>query len=120
LLDWRIDGTRRLVAIATVNGSIVSMPPEVVDAATGRTLWDGPASVQQSSPLRTFGDNGFVAVATSRSGAKAPAVVGYDLDRRELWRRPLEPGTDFDLVDGGLVTIHPDAEAGTTTLRYYS
>ena len=99
------------------------MPPQVVDAATGRTLWDGPAAVQQTSPLRTFDDNGFIVVAAAAppSGARPPAVVGYDLDRIELWRRPLEPGSDFELVDGGLVMIRPDhAGEARRPLTYYS
>jgi hypothetical protein len=120
LLDWHVDAGRRLLAVATVTGSVVSMPPQIVDAATGTTLWDGPAAVQQSSPLRTFGDDGFIVVAAPRARSGSAAIVGYDLDRMELWRRPIEPGSDFALVDDGLVTIRPYLKAGATRLTLYS
>lgn len=118
LVDWRIDPTHRLVAAARVIGSIITMPPVVLDAESGQPLWDAPAAVQQSSPLQVFANDGFVRVMAAGGIARAPLVIGYDLDRREMWRREVGPGSRVHVVDRGFVSVDDAAEGGVTVTLY--
>ncbi|MBA3289720.1 MAG: PQQ-binding-like beta-propeller repeat protein [Acidimicrobiia bacterium] len=121
MLDWHVGARRRLVGVAAVTGSIVALPPQVVDAATGEARWDSPATLQRSSSLRLFAGDGFIAIRSPRGrGASPGAVVGYDLDRTELWRRPLGVATEAVLVDGALVTIDRRAAADAAIVTLYS
>ncbi|HEU4841499.1 MAG TPA: hypothetical protein VFT09_08655, partial [Ilumatobacteraceae bacterium] len=118
LVDWHLDAERELLAVAGRTGSIVAMPPQVVDVRTGEVVWDGPAAVQQSSPLRVFGGDGFISVQRDGRVGTAPSVVGYDLDRVEQWRRPIDRRAWPTLVDAGLVTVLPGPGSASTVTLY--
>ncbi len=118
LVDWHLDAERELMAIAGRTGSIVAMPPQVVDARTGQEVWDGPAAVQQSSPLRVLGGDGFISVQREGTVGAAPVIVGYDLDRVEQWRRTIDRRAWPTLVSAGLVTVVPGPGSASTVTLY--
>ena len=72
------------------------------------------------SPWRVFAADGFITVTDGANAGSGPAVVGYDLDRTELWRQPIAAGAAAVLVDDGLVTIHSDSDGGATVVTLYS
>jgi hypothetical protein len=107
--------------VAGVTGSIVSMPPSVLDARTGRSVWDGPAAVQRSSPFRVFAANGFVDIrGPSEPPGPLSVVVGYDLDRHERWRQPLSTAERVIVVDHGFVATSTTAVDTTTRVTLFA
>ena len=118
LIDRHADGAGGLVALATVDGSIVTLPARVVDAGTGALRWRGPVSLQRASPMRLFAADGVIMVAPrgSRGGA---GISGFDLDHRPLWFQPLTDSTTAVLVDQALITLTTYRASGTVTVALY-
>jgi hypothetical protein len=113
-IEWMLDYSRTILTAEQWNdGGPVA---QVVDAATGRTIFSGRSP--RLGPL-ALSRNGFVA-GTAPQDDGSWSAVGYDFDGRELWRLPV-PGRGWPtLLPGALLTVDHDAEVHATTLTLLS
>ena len=118
LIDHHADTAGGLVALATVDGSIVTLPARVVDAGTGALRWRGAIPLQRASPMQLFAADGVVTVAP-KGGRGGAGISGFDLDHRPLWFQPLADSTTAVLVDQALVTLTTYRASGTVTVALY-